>query len=243
MAASHGKNTKILLNGYNISSYLQDAEVAGTRDEADITGFEATAKSFITGHKDGAVSMSGTFDGAANAIDQQFSAILAGGTAVPFSYAPDSDTVGKRAIFGKFKQLAYSIVSSITDAVRISADGRTDSDLDYGVSLHAQGAKTATGDGATHDWGAASATSTGFAAQAQVTAISGDGATFTPKLQDSADGVTWADVTGGAFTAITAVGAQQLTHASTSVRRYTRISWTIAGTGPSVTFQAVLAKR
>lgn len=59
--------------------------------------------------------------------------------------------------------------------------------------------------------------------------------TITGKIQDSADGSTgWADISGAAFTAVTAANdTQRLTINATSVRRYIRYVGTIV-TGPAV---------
>jgi hypothetical protein len=66
-----------------------------------------------------------------------------------------------------------------------------------------------------------------------VTAISGTAApSLAITIEHSLTGQDWATV--GQIAALTAVGARQLT--LPNVRRYLRASWTITGTGPSVTF-------
>lgn len=63
-------------------------------------------------------------------------------------------------------------------------------------------------------------TAHGWQADLHVVAVDGD---VTVTLQDSADGKTWTDLDGGAFTAFTASGAQRLIGAPTAtVRRHVR---------------------
>lgn len=76
---------------------------------------------------------------------------------------------------------------------------------------------TAATDGASLDGGASS--THGAQAYLQVRAVTGVSVTVT--LQDSADNSSWANITGGAFSAATGVGAQRLAITGT-VRRYVR---------------------
>jgi len=88
------------------------------------------------------------------------------------------------------------------------------------------------------------AASTGGRAYLQVTSITLGGYTNVAiKLRDSADNVSFADVTGGAFTAVTAIGAQALSIAGT-IRRYVlvRQNFTGAGTGQTITYAVCLAR-
>jgi predicted secreted protein len=244
MAASHGKDTKILVNGYNVSGYYNSATVDSSRDEAEVTGFGASAKSFVAGQKDTTVSLEGHFDGDADAIDQQINTAYEADTNAPFTVCLQGDTQGNRAHFGKAKHISYSVDSPHDGAVGISTEMHASDAYDIGYVLHALGAETATGNGTGVDRGAGNTSSTGFAAEIQVTAVSGTGTpTITGKLQDSTDNVTFGDVTGGGFTARTAIGAEHITHASTSLKRYVRAAWTISGTTPSLTFQMVFAAR
>lgn len=75
-----------------------------------------------------------------------------------------------------------------------------------------------------------------------VGAVSGTSPTLDGKIQDSADGSTgWADVSGAAFTQVTAANNLQSIGVDTRVaKRYIRYVGTIAGTSPSFTFGVVL---
>lgn len=68
-------------------------------------------------------------------------------------------------------------------------------------------------------------------------AASGTTPTLDVKLQDSADGASWADISGAAFAQKTAAGFGTLQ--ISTWRRHIRAVATIAGTTPSFTFSVV----
>jgi hypothetical protein len=79
----------------------------------------------------------------------------------------------------------------------------------------------------------------GWQAYLHVTALTGTNVIVT--LQDSADNVSFANLTGGAFTSATAVGAQRLAGGTTAtVRRYVRA--VSSGTFSSATFMVNFIK-
>jgi hypothetical protein len=68
-------------------------------------------------------------------------------------------------------------------------------------------------------------------------AVSGTSPTLDVKIQDSPDGTTWTDVSGGAFTQITGGSSiQKLNLDFNSLQKNLRAVATIAGTSPSFTF-------
>lgn len=240
MAAVHGKSTELWLGAYDVSTYFNSLSMPNDRDEADVTGFSASAKSSVLGLKNGMVELGGFFYGGTGEIDEQLSGYFGGSAAKAFTAMIGGDTLGNPARIADFLQLTYTIGTNVNDAAKVTARAKANSGLLRAFVLHAKGAETATDTEVSVDWGATSTSSSGFAATLHVFAISG-GITFTPKLADSSDNVTFADVTGGGFTAVTAVGSQYL-EGTASVRRYTRAAWTITGTG-SVTFGIALAKK
>ena len=63
--------------------------------------------------------------------------------------------------------------------------------------------------------------------------VSGTSPTLDAKIQDSADGSSWAD-TGVAFTQVTATGARQQREFKTKQGRpHVRVAYTVGGTSPS----------
>lgn len=240
MAAIHGLTTEVWLGGYDVGTYFNSANVPSERDEVDATGFGATGKSTVLGLKNGRVELGGFFYGGTGEIDEQLEGYFSGSAAVPFTIMYGGDTLGNPARVANLRQTQYTIGTNISDVAKVTASGTAQGGAPRALVLHPKGAETATDTETGVDWGALSTASSGFAATLHIFAISG-GITVTCKIADSADNVTFADVTGGAFTAATTVGSQYLT-GTASVRRYTRAAWTITGTG-SVTFGIALAKK
>ena len=80
-----------------------------------------------------------------------------------------------------------------------------------------------------------------FAVQ-QVGSLTGSGASITGKVQESADGTTWADVAGATFTAvISADNAQAITFDRT--QRYVRYVGTVAGSSPSIPVAVLISEQ
>ena len=59
MAFVHGKGTTVLLNAYDLSAYLNGADQTITVETAETTCFGSSAKSYVTGLRDGTVSVGG----------------------------------------------------------------------------------------------------------------------------------------------------------------------------------------
>lgn len=74
-----------------------------------------------------------------------------------------------------------------------------------------------------------------YMAYLDVGSVSGTTPTLDVKFQESADGSTgWTDITGAAFTQVTAAGSQTLRFKTS--KRYVRAVATIAGTSPAFVF-------
>lgn len=97
-------------------------------------------------------------------------------------------------------------------------------------TLHASAARTATGASAAIDLGV---TKRLLRQQLNVTAVAGASQTLDVRLESSVDGLDgWKSF--ATFTRAQAVAVQKI--AAISPDRYVRVSWTIAGSGPSFTF-------
>ena len=73
-----------------------------------------------------------------------------------------------------------------------------------------------------------------------------DGGSWVIQLEDSADNGSWANVSGGAFTAATGATSQRLTSAAgATLRRYTRYTATRTGgsVGNGITFGLAIARQ
>jgi hypothetical protein len=62
MAFLHGRNSRILVDGNELSAFLSDIKTTLSAQLHDVTVFQAVAKSFLPGLKDGKVTFAGFFD-------------------------------------------------------------------------------------------------------------------------------------------------------------------------------------
>lgn len=234
----HGKNTRIYAGEYDISSTLKKAEPTATIDKHDTTCFGANSKSYDVGLKDGSLSLSGLFTGNAGETDRILQAALGDGSGTIISQAIDTDTVGKPARLLLGREASYKCAQVVSDLVTVDGDIQASGGIQFGVFLHANAAETANGSGTAVNNGAS--TANGWTAHLHVFAFDGTNITFT--LKDSADNVTYAALTGGAFTQVTGTTKERLQSADgAAVNQYTKIYW--SGTFTSCTFAVTFSRQ
>lgn len=233
MAFLHGKSTAVLFNQHDLSHYFNDASVSRSIETAETTSFGASAKSYIVGLQDGTLSLSGMFDGSANAVDAVISGRLGveSGAVVTIFYG--GATAGNRVAIAAVEGTSYDISAPVADVVAASAELQADGGIDNGVALTALASVSSTGTGSAQDHGAS--TANGGIASLHVTANAhSDTAVF--KVQHSADNSVWADLaTFTTVSASTATSERVVVAAGTTVNRYLRASYTLAGSGDITT--------
>lgn len=238
MAFIHGKSTGVLFNGSNLSSYFNEASVSQDVETAEVTAFGNNAKAYITGLKDGTMSLSGMFDGDQNAVDSVLAGAVGAEAAKPVTITPDGTTFGKVSLSGDSRETSYEISSPVGDVVSASMEVQVTGGVDRGVLLSALNAVTVTGTGTSVD--NAASTSNGGVAYLHVTANAHSaGSTF--KVQHSADNTTFVDLVTFTTVATNTTGGERIAVSGT-VNRYVRASHTLAGTG-SVTYSIAFSRK
>lgn len=225
MSASHGSNADFIANGYVLSEYLNSATTSGQRDNAETTTFKKKSKTYIPGLKDTTMSCEGVFDGDEDAVDDVLSAALDSGDTVLISYIPEGEeVVGHKAFTMDAMESSYEITTDVGDVAQISAEfacgefgvfGR-------GAVIHPMSAEASGGNGSAYD--ALASTDNGGGLVVHATASNN----LEVKLQDSADGTTFADLTGS-LTFASGRGSKRLVISGT-IRQYVRVLWTGTGT-------------
>lgn len=239
MAFIHGKNTGVLVGGGNLSAFFNEASASQDVETAETTTFGSSAKTYIIGLKDGTMSVSGMFDGAADSVDEQIEAVLGAEAASVATIAPEGLTIGKTSYSCDARKTSYEISSPVGDVVSTSLSIQADGGIDRGVLLGAATAVTSTGEGASQDNSASSAD--GGVGYLHVTANTRDGAS-TFKVQHSSDDVTYADLV--TFTSVTASTTVAESIAVTgTVNRYLRASHAPGGSSGSVTYTMAFARK
>lgn len=241
MAFLSGKSAKVLSDKYDLSAFLSGADTSQEAALLETTTFGATARTYLLGFKGGTASLRGYWDGAVAAVDAVLSAALGATDGQVVTIAPDGLTVGKRLHLLLSRLTRYTMSSPVDGVVAITADLQGDGGIDYGVSLHALAAETATGNGASVDNAASSAN--GGVAHLHATAVTGVGGdTLVVKVQHSPDNAIWADLI--TFATLTTLTTQERKTVAGTVDRYTRALWTKGGAGtPSYTFTVGFGRR
>ncbi|MBC2903140.1 hypothetical protein [Streptomyces cupreus] len=237
MSISNGLGQSFYYGGYDLSGDTGSADdigggLAGTQDTTPINKSAFRRTGLL---RDGRISWMSFFNDAVGAAHSRLSALPTADRQLMWL---TGSTIGDPAACMVGKQINYDPTrpqdGSLTIAVNAQANG-------YGLEwcdLLTAGVRTDTvaTNGASLDLGTGS---TAFGLQAYLQVLAFTGTTVTIKLQESSDngaGDAWADVTGGAFTAVTAGPTVERiqTGRSQTVERYLRVATT--GTFSNVQF-------
>lgn len=235
----HGKKTAVLLNGTNMSPFLNEATTTTEIETAETTTFGDQDKTYIVGLADGTISTSGLFDSTAGASDDVLRGLIAQDDNT-FTVLPEGVTAGSRAIIANGQLTSYEVSSPVGDVISISAEVQADGGLLHGVALTglvSTGSASATTTGINNGAG----TSGGGLYNLHVTENTRNGTT-TIKVQHSTDDVTYADLVTFTNVSASATGGESITSTGT-VNQYLRTLSTLAGASGSVTYQVSAARR
>ncbi|MEU1445509.1 hypothetical protein [Streptomyces mirabilis] len=239
MAKSSGLGDNFYVAGYDVSGDIGSINLSGGPATLDVTGIDKSAHERIGGLRTGAMSWTAFFNPAIGATHDQFSSLPR--TDVICTYMRGT-TLGNPAAAQVSKQINYDGTrgnsGEFTFAIEAQCNGFG---LEWGQQLTA-GKRVDTA--ATNGTGIDTTASAAFGAQAYLQAFAFTGTDVTVKIQDSADNVSFADVTGLAFTQITAGPASEriATASGATVRRYLRAVTVTTGGFSSLTFAVVLVK-
>lgn len=237
MAKQGGMGATAYVDGYDVGGDVTALNRIGGGPLAGVvTGIKKSAEERIGLKIDGAIEFTSAFN------DDNVSAII--GAHQVLKTLPTTDRL---VSYFHRQEVGAPVASCLSKQVNYDATRGDDGSLFFGVSTQSNGygtewgealtagskVDTAGADGVAIDYGSAS-TLFGWTAYAHLVAFTGTNITFT--VQDSADNSSFSSLTGGAFTAMTGIGAARLTSASATatVRRYVRIN--TSGTFTSATF-------
>lgn len=236
MAKSGGMGDNCYVDGNNVSGDIGALDgIASPLKLLDVTGIDKFANERIGGQRDGSIKYTAFFNAATGKIHSVLKTLP---TTDRITTYCRGTTLGNPAAMEIGKQLNYDGTRSSDGTYTFKVDAEANSyGLEWGIQLTA-GMRTDTGatSGATVDQ---VTVSTAFGWQAYLHHNALTGTDYTVKLQDSADGTTWADLASGAFTQITATTpqAQRLAVGGTAVvRRYVRATTVTTGGFTSATF-------
>lgn len=243
MAPKYGAGTSVWLDAVDISQFFNEAAIDISVETAETTTFQPGVspawRAFIEGVASAKVTVKGFYDKANDAA--MFANVADGGSVL--TYGPQGIVaIGDPARLVLVHDTAVAESSPVGGAVLVSSTFQGDAAVGLGWALHAMTTDSGTTTGATRN--DLAATTTGWQAHLHVTAVTGSPTSWTVKLQDSADGSSWADVAGGTFTATSVPAAQRLVSAAgATLRQYVRyVATVVGGTAPTITFGLAYAR-
>jgi len=229
---THGSNADAFFGGRILSYRLQSVNVSFERDKADATTFKREFKRYTMGEADNTITTDGyvDYDAGFESADKLFTEYVAAATGAAFSVFATGAEVGKPGNSMSSVVTKHEIKSEIGATVSFSVEASSgpDGNVDRVLSLAYVQGVSASGNSQSIDFGAAGTRPGTFTVHAFTT-----GGTLTVKLQDSADGSTWADVVTLNFTGGSGgspVYSGQRAETPSNLRRYTRASWSGVGT-------------
>lgn len=239
MVFRHGRRTRILFQGNDVTTYLNEAGSTSSIETAEVTSFAADTKAYIIGNRDGTLSLSGMFDGATDAVDEIFetAAFAEDGSHVMIMQASEaSDAVGATCQFAKGDMTSYEVSSPMSDVAAVSVEVQADGGLYSGVVLHDPNASgvavyNANVDDNETSVDDSSSSSGGALGHLQVIANTLNGSAVVT-IEDSSDNSAFASLIG--FTAVSAGNTTaENVEVSGTVDRYVRLNvdTTAASTG------------
>lgn len=247
MSFVHGSQTRVFANEKEVSSTVAGWTMTHTRALSEVTVVGQTAGAagakFVPGLTSGTLAVRGPQDSDPTAgLHREIVDAVGVDNGLILTCLPDSDSVGKFALFATGDITDHAVDASVSDAVGFTMAAAADEGVDMGFVLHALAAETVDGNGTAVDRGASPLTPTtrGLKAVLHMTAYSGL-TSIALKVQHSTDNSTWADL--ASFTTRTAIGSEMITVAlGTTVNRYLRVVTDVTGTG-SATFLVAAAPR
>jgi len=221
MSKQTGLGDQLYVGGYDLSGDIGSLGgiSSGVTGTFDVTGIDKSAHERILGLRDGSIEYSAFFNPAANQAHARLSSLPTIDREVSYFRG---QTLGNPAASTVGKQIGYDPTRGADGSLTIAAQALSNSyGLDWGRQLTAgQRTDTTATNGTGVDFTTVS-TAFGWQAYLHVFALTGTSVTVT--LQDSADNVSFANITSGAFTAATGRTSQRLAGATdATVRRYVR---------------------
>jgi hypothetical protein len=238
----HGKNVNVFLDQYDFSTYFNDVTASTSVDTAETSAFGTSAKTYVVGHRDGTVSLSGMFESTeSTGTDQYFATALGSATKIKLIVAPEGNSNGAGAIMLVADDTSYEVSSAIADIVQASAEFQSTDAVEHGKILSSGSTVSATGNGTGVDNGASTANGGAGFLSVPVNTRNGN---ITVKIQHSADNSTFADLVTFTVVSSTSKTSERVEVASgTTVNRYLRVNYTVAGSTGSATPVVAFTRR
>ena len=238
----HGKGMKILVNQYDISTFMNKIDSPRPIDSPETTTFGKNDKCYIPGAADATIGMEGFWDGNVGAIDEILEKTFGAASNTKMSWYYKGDSIEEAGYAANLIHNAYNVTSTLDNAVKISAGGQSVVGRERVISLFSTTvAMTGTGVTATTPVDLGATGNGGGAAYLHVTALNGGSiSSFAVQHASTQDG-GYTDV--ATFVAPTGATAQRVEIATgtDSIKRWVKIS--ASGTKYDINFNIGINKK
>lgn len=229
MAKITAKDGIVLIDGYNLSTYVTQYEIGDAVDELDVTGLSDGSHNFIAGQRAANMSLNTLWDSAASKSVAVLRPLNLAGkivTLMPEGYALGNPTLSMPIMQANWGPTGSPSTAITADSVKFLSYGNNEGIEDGYALAHATITNTTTGTGFDDPTGAA-ATARCAGALHVWDATGTD--TYVVKIQHStALGSGYADLITFTLNG-TALGSERITVASGTVNRYRRVLATRTG--------------
>lgn len=237
MSKQSGLGDHLFVDGYDLSGDVGAlSKIGGGPNPLEVTGIDKSAPERLGGLRTGGIDFTSWYNDAAGQAHPVLSLIPT--TDVQVSYFRGFG-IGNAAASQISKQIGYDGQRGADGSLSMATSAQSNGyGLEWGKQLTA-GKRTDTT--ATNGASLDTTASASFGGQFYVHLFTFAGTSVTIKIQDSADDVSFADVSGATFGALTAIGAARVAIVNTAtIRRYVRVITT--GTFSSAIFAVNMVK-
>lgn len=238
MAFVFGTSARAWLDGLQAACAINDITMEAELDEAEVTTLCSIIKDYIPGLAEVTVEMEGFFDtntaSPANTLEAWLSARL--GSIFPLTLAFEGgEELGDPVYMMNGFLQSFSVEDTVDEAASMELTFRATASLSRGQVVLPEGTRTTSGTSGYID--NVTGTTAGGVAVLSVSSVSGTTPTLEVDIEHTADDPAGAPVWAplASFTIENAINGQYLVLPST-INRAIRVSYTIAGTTPSFTF-------
>lgn len=230
MAFLHGKNTRVYVNGWDLTSYFNQSKLSEECGVHKSTVFNSAADTYLPGIFDSKLVLSGLGDFGANAVDQLMQNVI-GSSGSLVTVLPAGDSSQNTALMVKGLEIDYNIETVVDDLVKVSLTVQSDTPATH-IKIFAPWQTVSGSTGtilATTYVDNGTSSSNGGVGCLHVGSYSGF-TSVTPTVQFSNDGTTFAGnlIT---FTPVTAGRSAQYATCAGTVGRYLRGGALAVGSG------------
>lgn len=237
---SHGSNGRLWVDGFAAAVDLTEISLEYKLGLIETTPFGNTDTTFMPGKDSSSFGLGGFYTNNVSSPSSVFNSYLwdRKRDLLPITYLPRGGaSIGEPAYFVNGRHSNHTVGTAIDNAAEFELDLTGSSVLCRGIVLKEDSTESTSGFSSSYDTGA---TRLGLKAMLNISATTGSLPTLDVTIQHSSDDSVW--VNAMSFIQATEMGAEYKSDPTVVLNRYIRVSWTIAGSGASATFNVVTSQ-